>query len=95
MKIVIQKINHLYRQSPVIPNHVNQCEYPSDELFLFPVDKQCKNSVISFIQRHDVDTNFVLVRALDKSEYLMIIEGYFFLFLIETICCDPSCEPSR
>ena len=22
----------------------------------------------------------------------MIIEGYFFLFLIETICCDPSCE---
>ena len=25
----------------------------------------------------------------------MIIEGYFFLFLIETICCDPSSEPSR
>ena len=32
-------------------------------------------------------------RALDKREYLMIIEGYFFLFLIETICCDPSSEP--
>ena len=25
----------------------------------------------------------------------MIIEGYFFLFLIETICCDSSSEPSR
>ena len=25
---------------------------------------------------------------LDKRENLMIIEGYFFLFLIETICCD-------
>ena len=25
----------------------------------------------------------------------MIIEGYFFLFLIETICYDPSSEPSR
>ena len=25
----------------------------------------------------------------------MIIEGQFFLFLIETICCDPSFEPSR
>ena len=29
----------------------------------------------------------------------MIIEGFFFffflLFLIETICCDPSFEPSR
>ena len=24
----------------------------------------------------------------------MIIEGLFFLFLIETICCDPSSEPS-
>ena len=24
----------------------------------------------------------------------MIIEGYFFLFLIETIYCDPSSEPS-
>ena len=24
----------------------------------------------------------------------MIIEGYCFLFLIETICCDPSSEPS-
>ena len=24
----------------------------------------------------------------------MIIEGYFFLFLIETICCDPSSELS-
>ena len=25
----------------------------------------------------------------------MITEGYFFLFLVETICCDPSSEPSR
>ena len=25
----------------------------------------------------------------------MIIEGSFFLFLIETICCNPSSEPSR
>ena len=25
----------------------------------------------------------------------MIIEGYCFLFLIETIRCDPSSEPSR
>ena len=30
-------------------------------------------------------------RALDKMEYFMII----FLFLIETICCDPSSELSR
>ena len=22
----------------------------------------------------------------------MIIEGYFFFFLIETLCCDPSSE---
>ena len=25
----------------------------------------------------------------------MITEGYFFLFLIETVCCDPSSEPSH
>ena len=25
----------------------------------------------------------------------MITEVFFFLFLIETICCDPSSEPSR
>ena len=25
----------------------------------------------------------------------MITEGYFVLFLIETICCDPSSEPSH
>ena len=25
----------------------------------------------------------------------MINEGQFFLFLIETICCDPSSEPSE
>ena len=25
----------------------------------------------------------------------MIINGYVFFFLIETICCDPSSEPSR
>ena len=30
-------------------------------------------------------------RALDEREYLIII----FLFLIETICCYPSSEPSR
>ena len=34
------------------------------------------------------------VRALDKREYLMIIERKFFLFLTETICYDPSPEPS-
>ena len=34
-------------------------------------------------------------RALEKRGYLMIIEGKFFLFLIETICCEPSSEPSR
>ena len=33
-------------------------------------------------------------RALDKREYLMIIERLFFLFFIDTICCDPSSEPS-
>ena len=32
-------------------------------------------------------------RALDKRENLMI--NNFFLFLIETICCNPSSEPSR
>ena len=38
------------------------------------------------------DRNFVAGnRALYKREYLMI----FFLFLIETISCDPSSEPSR
>ena len=31
------------------------------------------------------------IRALDKREYLMIL----FLFLIETIGCDPSSEPSH
>ena len=25
----------------------------------------------------------------------MIIEGYFFLFLIETVCCDPLSESSQ
>ena len=25
----------------------------------------------------------------------MVIERYIFLFLIETICCDPSSEPSH
>ena len=35
------------------------------------------------------------IRALDKREFLIIIEGYFFLFLIESICCDPSSEPSH
>ena len=33
-------------------------------------------------------------RGLDKRGYWMITEGYFFLFLIETICCDRSSEPS-
>ena len=33
----------------------------------------------------------VLNRALAKREYLMII----FLFLIKTVCCDPSSESSR
>ena len=32
------------------------------------------------------------VRVLDKRVYLMI---FFFLSLIETICCDPSAEPFR
>ena len=35
------------------------------------------------------------IRALDKREYLKLIEGQVFLFLIETISCDPSSEPSR
>ena len=40
----------------------------------------------------NVDTSLNCVRrALDKREYLMII----FLILIETICCDPSSEPSH
>ena len=34
---------------------------------------------------------FEIYRALDKKEYLMINEG----FLIETLCCDPSSEPSH
>ena len=34
-------------------------------------------------------------KALDKRGYLMILEGYFFLFFIETLCCDSSSEPSR
>ena len=34
-------------------------------------------------------------RALDKREYLMMFDGYFFSFLNETICCDPSSEPSQ
>ena len=33
-------------------------------------------------------------RAEDKKEYLMIIKGSFFLFLIETICCGPMSELS-
>ena len=32
-----------------------------------------------------------LSRALDKREYLMI----FYLFLIETICCEPLFRPFR
>ena len=35
------------------------------------------------------------IRVLDKREHLVIIEVYFFLFLIETICCDPSSIPYR
>ena len=34
---------------------------------------------------------FKTFRALGKREYLII----FFLFLIETICCDPLYEPSH
>ena len=34
-------------------------------------------------------------RALDTREYFMKIEEWFFLFLTQTICCDPSSEPSR
>ena len=32
--------------------------------------------------------HFSVIRALDKREYLMII----FLFLVKTMCCDPSSE---
>ena len=39
--------------------------------------------------------NNMLPKALDKKEYLMIIEGQCFLYLIETICCDPSSEISH
>ena len=35
------------------------------------------------------------VRALGKGEYLILTKEYFFLFLIETIYCDPSSEVSR
>ena len=41
------------------------------------------------IQVHVVATPSNLHRALDKREYSLIIEGEFFLFLIENICCDP------
>ena len=34
-------------------------------------------------------------RAQDKRDYSIIIEVYFFLFFNETICYDPSSEPSR
>ena len=30
-----------------------------------------------------------------KREYSLIIEGEFFLFLIETIRCDPLSEPAH
>ena len=33
-----------------------------------------------------------LHRGLDKEEYLMIILGYFFLFLHKNICCRYSLE---
>ena len=42
-----------------------------------------------------ISDNFRGIRALDKRQYLVIIEGSFVLFLIETICCDPSSEPSH
>ena len=35
------------------------------------------------------------IRALDKREYLMIIQDNFFSFLNETVFCDPSSEQSR
>ena len=41
------------------------------------------------------DSCIIKGRALAEREYLMIIEGYFFLFLTETICCDPSSELSQ
>ena len=46
---------------------------------------------ILYTDYHFIDIN-VILRARDKREYLMI---FFFLFLTETICCDPSSEPSR
>ena len=33
-----------------------------------------------------------LIRDLDNRKYLF--NGYCFLFLVETTCCDPSSEPS-
>ena len=35
------------------------------------------------------------IRVPDKPIFLMIIQGKFSLYLIETICCDPSSEPFR
>ena len=42
-----------------------------------------------------MENNFKsIIRALDEKELLMITEGKFFLFLSETMCCDPSSELS-
>ena len=49
-----------------------------------------QHEFIDFIVLSETSTRDTC-RALDKRKYLMII----FLFLIETICCDPSSEPSR
>ena len=37
----------------------------------------------------------IWLRAQYKRAYLIIIERQFFIFLIETICCDSSSEPSQ
>ena len=45
------------------------------------------NTNKSWRQIQDLLTNYHSLRAVDKRGYLMVIEEYFFLFLIETICC--------
>ena len=43
---------------------------------------------------HYVDTSLIRARAVDEREYLMIIEGRFFLFRTETIVAtDFFCVP--
>ena len=72
--------------------------FPSTHQFTLPVHIHNTHTHSDHFERQQssICSNVCLVdcfgRALDKREYLMII---FFLFLIETIGCDPSSEPSH